>query len=133
MAWEIEASIGNSDPSAHAGETAEPAHGAGALACIAERSDVAPVGFAMALRDEAVEGTAEGLVHGNAEDALRGLIEHDDAMGLVDGDDGIHRRVDDALELACVGRISGDRRRWRQSWAKIGGCVPVGGQVGTPR
>ena len=63
------------------------------------------VGSAEALGDEAVDRAAHSLGRRAAEHLLGRRVEQHDALLLIDGDDGIHRRVDDPGQpLAALGQ-----------------------------
>ena len=65
---------------------------------------MACVGGPEALRDEPRERRADGFFPGTAKHRFRRGIEQYDVLGLVDGDDRIHRRVEDAAQTGFVAR-----------------------------
>nr|WP_308419599.1 hypothetical protein [Chitinimonas koreensis] len=99
---------------AQPGDDAGRAHPARADAGGAELADVLPVNGAIAVGQEPVERRADRAVARAAEHRFGGGVEQHHALRLVDGDDGIHGRFDDAadarLDIAQgrVGRAVGD-------------------------
>ncbi len=75
-------------------------HLAGGDAGFGEAMDMLGVGGPVALRNEPGDGFAQGLLRGQAEHALRGGIEQDDPLGVVDGDDPVHGRGHDPFKPA---------------------------------
>ena len=94
----MEASIGNSSPSARSPKIAPSAPPHRALGHVrpAEVLHVPAVGGAEAFGDEAVERLPEGLGRRVAEHPFGGGVEEDDALLVVHGDDGVQRRIHDA-------------------------------------
>jgi hypothetical protein len=81
-----------------AAEGPQMAHGAGGLAGLAEVADVLPVRLAETVRDEPLDVRAQGLGRRAAEHLLRRRVEQDNLLVLADGDDRIHRRIDEARQ-----------------------------------
>jgi hypothetical protein len=74
------------------------------FARLAELADVRPVRVAETVRNEPVEPIAERNAACAAEHGFRGTVEQHDALLAVDGDDRVHRRVDDrGDQLRSVG------------------------------
>ena len=71
-------------------------HGAGGESHLAEVANQPGVRGANRVRQEAVQRLAERVPGGTAEHLFGGLVEDDDALALVEGDDGIHGRSHDA-------------------------------------
>ena len=94
--FEIEASIGNSAPSARNAERGKPPHPAG----FAEAEERVVMRDAEALRDEAVEPPPHGFARA-AEHPLRRFVEKDDALIFINGDNRVHRRGDDAIQASA--------------------------------
>ena len=53
-------------------------------------------------RDETLERLADGFGSAAAEHVFRGSVEQDDALPGIDGNDGVHRRLDNGLEPGLV-------------------------------
>ena len=92
------------------------AHAAAGDAGASEVLDMAAVGGAEALRDEAFQPAADRLVARAAEELLRGAVEQHDPLRFVDRDDRVHRRVDDGRQprLARLGALLGDQHLARR-------------------
>ena len=89
---------------------AEGAHAPAGRAVRAERVHVVPVRRPESLRNEDVEGLPLCLRRGPAEHLFRRGVEFDDALRVVDGDDSVHRRADDAAQPGfAVEELPGER------------------------
>ena len=90
---EMVASIGNSEPSRRsADQLAWPSHRARGGPGTRELADVAGVRPPEPLRQQQVERLPEDLLGAPTECRLRHPVEQDDAVFVVDRDDGVHRR-----------------------------------------
>src|SRR6185295_15134815 len=83
---------------AEAAQSAQEAHRACRDSGGSELLDVARMAAAKSGGDELVEGLADRLVSGAAEHPLGRQVEEHDVLVVADGDDRIHRRVDDARQ-----------------------------------
>ena|SRR5438874_2495696 len=52
--------------------------------------------------DEALDGGSNRILDGTAEHPLSGAVEHNNSLFLVDGDNRIHRRADDAFQTVLA-------------------------------
>src|SRR5260221_875440 len=97
----------------------EPTHRTARDVGLAEGADVSRMRGAESPRNEAIERLAERFSGRGAERLFRRAVEHENTLVLVDGDDGVHSRADDAGEqrLAVVGDGAGERIRL----ANVGG------------
>jgi hypothetical protein len=62
---------------------------------------VLAVYFPEAFGEEAIQGLSDGLGGRTAKHPFRGGVEQDDAVLRIDGDDGVHRRGEDA-GVECI-------------------------------
>ena len=80
----------------------ELAHGSGGNPGPAEVAHMFRVPGTEAFGDEAIHALSQYFRISTAEHALRGGVDEDDALVLVDGDDAVHGRVDDALQTLAL-------------------------------
>src|SRR5581483_9118586 len=69
---------------------------------LSEFPDVLRVRRAHTLRNEAVDLAPQRIAGGAEKHPLRGIVKKSDLLPLVEGDDRVHRRSDDARELVLA-------------------------------
>src|SRR5262249_47994790 len=70
----------------------------------ARAADTGAVFSAEAFRNETLNGIPHYFICRAAEHVLRGSVEQHDPLSIIDSDDRVHRRLNDALQNVCVQR-----------------------------